>query len=297
MSTEILYSMQRDFQYIAYSPPSHVLSKQKQLSTFNSNEPKTTTSRIWIYIGRCSTTSITTLMMHSRFKVSNDCPCWIESINGTTGNLWSNHNKVLVPRTSSPPAEWYVVLECLFPTRCPWSLVLPQTAFHIHIRHIQSVWAHWHAAHWHDTAAAFLSYTHPTSLRFWGSGLLVESKWCHYIKVEADSHLKLLSTSILDIYKVFEHIDMLSIGNSSSLPQLCSPWFAKILGFWLGYLWSQNDIITSWLRLTAPPQTASTIHIRHIQSVWAHRYAANQQYSSSLTQFYTSYSSIWIWSW
>ncbi len=30
--------------------------------------------------------------------------------------------------------------------------------------------------------------------------------------VEADSHLKLLHTSILDIYKVLEHIDMLSIG-------------------------------------------------------------------------------------
>ena len=30
--------------------------------------------------------------------------------------------------------------------------------------------------------------------------------------VEANSHLKLLSASILDIYKVFEHIDMLSIG-------------------------------------------------------------------------------------
>jgi hypothetical protein len=30
--------------------------------------------------------------------------------------------------------------------------------------------------------------------------------------VEADDHLKLLPTSILDIYKVFEHIDMLSIG-------------------------------------------------------------------------------------
>ena len=29
---------------------------------------------------------------------------------------------------------------------------------------------------------------------------------------EADSHLKLLSVSILHIYKVFEHIDMLSIG-------------------------------------------------------------------------------------
>jgi hypothetical protein len=30
--------------------------------------------------------------------------------------------------------------------------------------------------------------------------------------VEADSHLKLLTPSILDIYKVFGHIDMLSIG-------------------------------------------------------------------------------------
>jgi hypothetical protein len=30
--------------------------------------------------------------------------------------------------------------------------------------------------------------------------------------VEADSCFKLLPTSILDIYKVFEHIDMLFIG-------------------------------------------------------------------------------------
>ena len=30
--------------------------------------------------------------------------------------------------------------------------------------------------------------------------------------VEADNHLLLLSTSILDIYKVLEHIDMMSIG-------------------------------------------------------------------------------------
>ncbi len=30
--------------------------------------------------------------------------------------------------------------------------------------------------------------------------------------VEADSHLKLLPASILDVYKVVEYIDMLSIG-------------------------------------------------------------------------------------
>jgi hypothetical protein len=30
--------------------------------------------------------------------------------------------------------------------------------------------------------------------------------------VEADSHLKLLPASVLEMYKVFEHIDMLYIG-------------------------------------------------------------------------------------
>jgi hypothetical protein len=34
----------------------------------------------------------------------------------------------------------------------------------------------------------------------------------HYIMVEADSHIKPLSASTLDINKVFKHIDMLSMG-------------------------------------------------------------------------------------
>jgi hypothetical protein len=68
--------------------------------------------------------------------------------------------------------------------------------------------------------------------------------------VEADSHLKLLPSSILDTYKVFEHIDMLSLG-LQLLPYIVLP---TLLGsvFWvLGHLLSQNDIITSWLRQTA----------------------------------------------
>ncbi len=40
----------------------------------------------------------------------------------------------------------------------------------------------------------------------------MELKCCQYILVETDSHLKLHPSSILDIYKVFEHIDMLSMG-------------------------------------------------------------------------------------
>ena len=97
---------------------------------------------------------------------------------------------------------------CIFVMIC-WQP--PQTASHIHIRHIQSDWVHWYAIHGH-TVSSLLSYTHPNWLRFWCSESLVESKWWDYVMVEADSHLKLLPTSILDMHKVFECIDILSIG-------------------------------------------------------------------------------------
>ncbi len=47
--------------------------------------------------------------------------------------------------------------------------------------------------------AALHSYTHPNWLRFWGSGSLMESKKFHDVMIEANSHLKLHPTSILDI--------------------------------------------------------------------------------------------------
>jgi len=56
-----------------------------------------------------------------------------------------------------------------------WGWQPPQTASHIHVRHIESVWAHWYAVHWH-LAVALHIFTHPTWLRFWGSGSVVESK-------------------------------------------------------------------------------------------------------------------------
>ncbi len=72
--------------------------------------------------------------------------------------------------------------------------------------------------------------------------------------VEADSHLKLLPTSILDIYKVFENIDMLSIGiqylSYTVLPSVIGSYFGVLGRLWL-WLWSQNDVIMSCLRLTA----------------------------------------------
>jgi hypothetical protein len=52
----------------------------------------------------------------------------------------------------------------------------------------------------------------PYLLRFFGTWSLVESKRCIFVMVDADGHLKLLPTSILDTYKVTEDTDMLSMG-------------------------------------------------------------------------------------
>ncbi len=62
--------------------------------------------------------------------------------------------------------------------------------------------------------------------------------------VEADSHLKLLPTSILDMYKVFEHVDMLSMGIQYQPYKVVPTLLGSDFGA-LGHLWSQNDVIMS----------------------------------------------------
>ena len=84
-------------------------------------------------------------------------------------------------------------------------------------------------------------------------GSLVELTWCDYVIVEADSHVKLLPRSILHIYKVFEHIGILSIGTHYTHPTCLR------LGV-LGYLFNNNDVIRSWLRLTAPSTSNCFLH-------------------------------------
>jgi hypothetical protein len=68
--------------------------------------------------------------------------------------------------------------------------------------------------------------------------------------VEADSHLKLLPPSMLDIYKVFEHIAMLSMGVQYQPYTVIVTQLGSYFGA-LSHLWSQPDVIMSWLRLTA----------------------------------------------
>jgi hypothetical protein len=66
--------------------------------------------------------------------------------------------------------------------------------------------------------------------------------------VEADIHFKPLHTSILDIYKVFETLVCCLKGIWVHPYSVTPARLALDLGT-QGHLWSENDAITSWLRL------------------------------------------------
>jgi hypothetical protein len=70
-----------------------------------------------------------------------------------------------------------------------------------------------------------------------------------YVVIEADRHIKLLPPSTLDIYQVFEHIDMLSIGIQQQPYTVIPTLLGSVFGV-LGHFWSQDDVNTPWLRLT-----------------------------------------------
>ena len=103
--------------------------------------------------------------------------------------------------------------------------------------------------------------------------------------VEADSHLKLLHPSILDIYKVTEHIDMLFIGIWQQPYTVIPTLLGSNFEVW-GHMWSQTDVITSCLRLTA---TSNCI----VHLYWTYKKCLStllccpQAQGSSLTQLYT----------
>ena len=79
----------------------------------------------------------------------------------------------------------------------------PQTTSHIHIGYTQSVWGICVLSHRHMGAPLYCS-TGQVGSRFWSFESLLKWTWCNYIMVEAYIYLRLLPTSILDMYKVFE---------------------------------------------------------------------------------------------
>ncbi len=68
--------------------------------------------------------------------------------------------------------------------------------------------------------------------------------------VEADIHFRPLHTSILDIYKVFETLVCCLKGIWLHPYSVTPAGLAPDLGT-KGHLWSENDAIMTWLRLTS----------------------------------------------
>ena len=122
--------------------------------------------------------------------------------------------------------------------------------------------------------------------------LLMDSDVLDFMKVSfenitflvLDPHLRELPASILNIYKMFQHIDMLSIGIQQQpytvLPTLLGSDFGV-----LGHLWSQNDVIMSWLRLTATSNCFSHPYQTYTKCL-STLICCPLAYSSSFTQFY-----------
>ncbi len=106
---------------------------------------------------------------------------WVRSLNDCTA-VWFGFY-LQQPRISGDSPNHIKAVNNLRQIQCLSTLIC--------IRHIQIVWAHWYAAHGH-TVAALNSYTHTTSVRYWVYWSLMGSIWCHYVMVEADSHLKML---------------------------------------------------------------------------------------------------------
>ena len=147
-----------------------------------------------------------------------------------------------------------------------WCWYSPQITAYIHIRHEQSVWDIGVLSQGHMVAPLYL-YTGKVGPSFGKSASLDGWKWCHNVMVEVDIHLRPLHTSILDMYKVFELL-VRCLNGIWFHPFTVTP--AKLPQIWgfsvtCGVKMMPQRHGWGWYLL----QTASYIHIRHIQSVWA----------------------------
>ncbi len=129
-----------------------------------------------------------------------------------------------------------------------WGWQPTQTASCIHIIHIQSVWVYWYAVHGH-MAVASNSYT-PKFGSYFGVWVTCGVKmmslrhgWGWQPPQTASYiHIRHIQCVWSHWYAVHGHMAVAS--NSYTHTLRSDFWF-------LGHLWSQNDAILSWLRLTA----------------------------------------------
>jgi len=91
--------------------------------------------------------------------------------------------------------------------------------------------------------------------------------------VEADSHLKLLPDPFKIYTKYLSTLICCPWAYISSLAQLYPPYLAQIFGYLVTCGVKIMSLCHGWG--WQPPQTASRVYIRNIQSIWAHWYSVH----------------------
>jgi hypothetical protein len=127
-----------------------------------------------------------------------------------------------------------------------WGWCPPQTTSYIHIWHIWRVWAIVMLSQGHMGAPIPLHQ--PSWPQIWEVRVTWGVEMIPQHRDEADIPLKLLHASILDIYKVIEPLVCCLKGIWVHPYTITPARLAPDLGS-QGHLWSDNDVITSWLRL------------------------------------------------
>ncbi len=93
-----------------------------------------------------------------------------------------------------------------------WSWQPPQTASCIHVNHIQTVWAHWYAVHRHTVSSSLTQLYSPYLAQTFGYVVTCGVKMMSFGHGWGWQPPQTVPPSILDKYKVFKPIDMLSKG-------------------------------------------------------------------------------------
>ncbi len=156
----------------------------------------------------------------------------------------------------------------MMPLHDGWGWYPPQTASHIHTWCIISVWGigmksqgQW--VHPYIVTQVKVAPNIGISGHWWSGN---DAIGCHYIMVEADTHLRLLPKSILDIYNVLEPLVCCPRGIWVHPYIIIPAKLAPDFGIWVTCGLKMMPLHHGWG--WHPPQTASHIHVWHIKCVW-----------------------------
>ncbi len=176
---------------------------------------------------------------------------------------WGSSHTQLYPHYMAHILWFWLTCEVKMMSLCHgWGWQPLQTASHIHLRHIQSVWTHWYAVHGH-MAVALNSYTHSTWVRLlwswvtcgvkmmslhhgWGWQPTQTASFIHIRRFK-----KCLSTLIYCFWAY-----------SSSLKQLYPHYLGQILVFWslVESKWCHYVLVETDSQLKLLPASTSYIY-------------------------------------